>query len=350
MTFSGLLRTRGMQVLTGPLLTVVLLAGIPQAHAGQAPAPDPYANVEIEVIPVKGNVYMLVGAGGNVTVQAGPDGVMVVDTMFAPLGDKLLAAIKSISGSPIRYVVNTHMHADHTGGNLGIARAGRALAGANMGALNPLAGARAQIIAHENVVQRMSTDQQGQPAVDPDLWPTMSYFIGNKEVHLNDEPVILIHMPAAHTDGDSIVFFRRSDVVSTGDVFTTTRYPFIDAANGGSVQGIIAALNRILDLVISKSATEGGTLVIPGHGRLSDELDVLEYRDMVVIIAERIRRMVEKGMTLEQIVAAKPTLDYDPRFGAESGFWTTRQFIEAVHRDVQRAPVHQYPLAPGGER
>jgi glyoxylase-like metal-dependent hydrolase (beta-lactamase superfamily II) len=285
-----------------------------------------FDNVEIHTLKVQGNVYMLVGAGGNMTVQVGDDGVLVVDTQFAELSEKIYAAIRKLSDKPIRYIINTHFHPDHTGGNATLSKLGAPVVGGNLGKAAYERGAT--IIAHENVLNRMQAASIPTPAL-----PSTTYYVGQKELFFNDEPVLTIYEKAAHTDGDSIVFFRRSDVISTGDIFSTVSYPVIDLANGGNVQGVIDALNYILDLAIPKHEQEGGTLVIPGRGRLCDEHDVLEYRDMVTIVRDRVRNMIGKKMTLEQVKAAKPTLDYDPRYG-NSGFWTTDMFVEAVYKSL----------------
>jgi glyoxylase-like metal-dependent hydrolase (beta-lactamase superfamily II) len=279
---------------------------------------------------------MLVGAGGNTTVFTGDEGILVVDTQFAPLSTKILAAIRAISQGPIRYVVSTHMHGDHIGGNEAIAKAGRTRAGGNVvGDLGAGATSQATVIAHENVLNRLSAPPAaGQQAVPFALWPTETFFGKKREFLFNGEAVQIIHEPDAHTDGDSLVFFRHSDVVAAGDLFLTTTYPVIDLERGGNIQGIIDALNRILDITIPRDKQEGGTYVIPGHGRLCDEADVLEYRDMVTIIRDRIRDMVKKGMTLDQVKAARPTLDYDGRYGAKTGAWTTDMFVEAVYRNL----------------
>ena len=292
---------------------------------------------EIHVLPVQGNVYMLVGAGGNVAVQASAEGVMVVDTGTAQMTDKLLAAIKKLSDRPIRHVINTHFHSDHIGGNEAIAKAG-----------STTRGGTAEILAHENVMNRVSAPVGKPGATPPGAWPSNTYFPEEKDIFFNDEAVMFYHDANAHTDGDTIVFFRRSDVVVAGDIFVTTSYPVIEAADGGSVQGVIAGLNRILDLAVPKHEQEGGTMIIPGHGKLSDESEVLEYRDMVVIIKERIEDMVKRGMTVEQVKAAKPTLDYDLHYGAETGPWTTAMFIEAVYRDVSKAAAPK-PAAAGAK-
>jgi glyoxylase-like metal-dependent hydrolase (beta-lactamase superfamily II) len=327
------------------LVGAALAAGRPAAARQQN-----VDNVEIDVVPVRGGIYMLVGAGGNTTIQVGNDGVMVVDTQFAPLSTKLLNAIASITDKPIRYVVNTHVHGDHVGGNEAIARAGRTRAGGNVvGDIGSAATDTARILAHENVLHRM-VKATGQAAVPQGAWPTETFFTSKKEMLFNDEGVQIMHQPAAHTDGDVVVFFRRTDVVATGDLFTTVMYPFIDQASGGTINGYIRALNAILDITIPSNVNEGGTMVIPGHGRLSDEQDVIEYRDMVTIVRDRIREYVRRGMTLDQVRAARPTLDFDPRYGADTGFWTTGMFIEAIYREMSAEHAAQAPRAPARGR
>ena len=295
--------------------------------AAQAPGPG-----ELAIWPVRDGIYMIVGAGGNTTVQVGDDGVLIVDTKLATAADSLLAAIKRISDQPIRYVINTHWHPDHIGGNETIATAGSTIAGGNVSGAIRDAGEGAAVVAHENVLVHMS----GQPTPPPfDAWPTDTFFVAQKDVFFNGEAVQILHQPAAHTDGDSLVFFRKSDVVSTGDVFTTTGYPVIRTEDGGSIDGVIAALNRIIEITVPEEKQEGGTMVIPGHGRLADEADVVEYRDMVTIIRDRIQSMIDMGMTLRQVQAAKPTADYDGRYGATAGFWTTEQFVAAAYESLK---------------
>lgn len=310
-----------------------------------------FSKVEIDAVKVTDNLYMLVGAGGNTTIQFGPEGVLVVDTSFAPMSEKILAQIKKLSNQPIRYVVDTHVHGDHIGGNAAIAKAGRTRAGGNVvGDLGNGATNQAAIIAHENVLTRLSAPPaQGQEQVAFENWPTETFIGNKKEMIFNGEAVQILHQEAAHTDGDSLVMFRRNDVISTGDLFTTVMYPLIDEANGGTINGYINALNAILDLTVASNVNEGGTMVIPGHGRLSDEQDVIEYRDMATIVRDRIREYVKRGMTLDQVKAKKPTLDWDRRYG--DGFVKPDAFVEVIYRQMvaekaASAPAKTAPKAP----
>ena len=289
---------------------------------------------EIGVLPVQGNIYMLVGPESNVTIQVGNEGVLVVDAMGTAMAETLLAAIQEITDKPITFVVNTHAHPDNVGGNAVLAEAGSNIAGGNVVGTIADAGATARIVAHENALIAITAMEDLLPF---EGWPTDTYFTGHKDLFFNGEAVRVLHQPAAHTDGDSIVFFRRSDVIATGDIFLTTTYPYIDRAAGGSFQGIIDSLNRILDLAVPADRQEGGTMIIPGQGRLSDEADVLEYRDMLTIIRDRIRYLVDQGMSLDEVLDAHPTLDYDGRYGADSGPWTTEQFIEAVYEELRES-------------
>ena len=314
-------------------ISILAAAAVAMSSAGYAQQQQNFDKVEVHVLPVQGNVYMLVGAGGNITLQAGKDGVLLVDTMYAALNEKVVAAIRTVSKGPIRYIINTHMHADHTDGNEKMAKLGATIAGGNVMQLSD-AAVGAAVIAHENVLNRMTAQK---PALPFGMLPTDTYFTNKKELFFNGEAIQILYQGNAHTDGDSMVFFRRSDVVSTGDVFTPGNFPIIDLDHGGSFNGLIASLNRIIDLTVPAEKQEGGTYVIPGHGRLCDEADVVEYRDMATIIRDRIQDMVKKGMTLEQVKAAKPTRDYDPLYGSTTGFWTTDKFVEAAYKSLSQS-------------
>jgi glyoxylase-like metal-dependent hydrolase (beta-lactamase superfamily II) len=295
-------------------------------------------DAEIHVLPVQGNVYMLAGAGGNITVQAGKEGILLVDTGPASMSDKVFAAIRTISDKPIRYIINTSVDPSSTGGNESIAKRGSTIAGGNVvGTIGASAGEGATVIAFQAILDRMSAPTGKKPPSPEGAWPTDTFTTNEKNLFFNGEAIQILHQPAAHTDGDSLVFFRRSDVVSTGEIFTMAGYPVIDLEKGGSIQGIIDGLNRLVyQITIPADKEEGGTFVIPGRGRLCDQADVIYYQEMVIIIRDRIQDMVKKGMTLEQVKAAHPTKDYDPRYGANTGPWTTDMFVEAVYHSLSK--------------
>jgi len=289
---------------------------------------------EIQTLKVQGNVYLLTGAGGNVVLQIGDAGILVVDTGTADMGDKVVAAIRRLSDKPIQYVLNTDASPEHTGGNDAVRKAGLTYVGANVTGNLTDAGVGAQVYAHDNVLKRMSAPTGRQAAAPFGTWPTETYLSGRKQMFFNSEPVEMIHQPAAHSDGDSLVFFRRSDVVVTGDIFMTTSYPLIDVERGGTIQGEIEALNNVLELAIPGYQDEAGTYIVPGHGWISDRPDLLEYRDMVTIIRDRIQAAIKKGMTLEQVKAAGLTKDYDNRYSAKSGPGSADKFVEAIYKTL----------------
>ena len=287
------------------------------------------ANAQVQVLPVQGNVHLLATGGANVAVQVGSDGVVVVDTSTAARAPDVLAAIRQLSDKNIRYVINTHEHPDHVGGNAVISKAGM-----SFGEDEPLPFA--SIYAHEHVLNALGAPTGEKPALASEFWPTDTYFTSSMEIHYNGEPIELLHQPAAHTGGDSIVLFRRSDVIVAGDVYLTTGYPVVDIAAGGTINGVIAALNRIIDIAIPRENQEDGTLIVPGEGRISDEYDVVVYRDMVTVIRDRVQEMVKKGSTLEQVLAARPSRDYDTLFTPAAGRSTPAQFVEAIYRTLPK--------------
>ncbi len=300
----------------------------PAAQAAQ-PAAAAGTGGAVRVLPVQRNVHMLVTPDGNIAAQVGADGVLLVDAAAPGLVPQVMAALRPLGGRPLHTIITTNVH--NTVGSLALAQT-----------RGP--GPAVRVIAHEAVLTRLVRAQAAAPATGAalrlnqviELPINNAYTSPGRDFYLNGESIVVHHAPAAATDGDSIVHFRGSDVVAVGDLFNPDVYPVIDLANGGSVNGLIAALNRILDLTVPARYQEGGTYVIPRHGRLCDEAEVVEFRDMVTIVRDRVREMVAKGQTLEQIKAARPTLEYDPRYGASAGSWTTDMFVEAVFMTLPR--------------
>src|SRR5437867_51856 len=291
--------------------------------------PD-FSKMEIQTLRVQGQIYLLAGAGGNIAIQAGDDGVLIVDTGYEKMSDKVLAAIRKISNKPVRTIVNTTLADDHTGGNAPLVKVGfRNQAGPGIGGRTN----EAVLMGHAQLLRLMT--EIGPDKISVDRWPPSTFPGKTKDFSSNDEPVVIIHVPDANTAGDSMVFFRKSDVIVTGDIFNQTSLPYIDLAHGGTINGILEGLNEVLDIAVPKHLQEGGTMIVPGHGRISDEHDVLEYRDMVTIIRDRVQTAINTGMTLQQAKAAKPsyTYEYEPRSGRNPA-WTTEMFIEAVYRNV----------------
>ena len=296
---------------------------------------------DLDVVQVRADFYMIAGAGGNIAVQVGPAGVILVDTGLAQMSDKVLTAVQRLTGRRIRYIINTSSDADHVGGNEKLSRAGQTILG-NPGSSGVSEdvytnGSAASVLAHENVLARMSA-LTGQQSLFPfALWPTKTYTGKGYPMYLNGDGIQVLHVAAAHSDGDSIVFFRRADVIVTGDILDTTRFPVIDVTKGGSIQGEIDALNHLVEMTVPPfplAFREDRTYLIPGHGFVCDFADLVEYRSMVTIVRDRIRDMVDKAMTVEQVKAADPTRGFTRRYGASTGSWTTNMFIEAVYKGL----------------
>ena len=269
-----------------------------------AAAPDSFAaqemqDVEIETVPVADGIYMLVGQGGNIGVSIGEDGAILIDDQFAPLTDKIVAAVGALTDKPILFIINTHWHRDHTGGN------------ENMGERGAI------IVAHENVRRRMSTEQfieffDTHVPPSPDMALPVVTFTDAVTLHFNGEEIHVFHVDPAHTDGDSIIHFRKANAMHMGDLFFSNGYPFIDLSSGGSVDGVIGAAEK------AGPVADGSTRIIPGHGPLSDAVGLRRYHDMLATIRGRIRELVARGATLEEVIAARPTREYDEFWGQGS--------------------------------
>jgi glyoxylase-like metal-dependent hydrolase (beta-lactamase superfamily II) len=305
----------------------------PTARALTEPWPEIVKVDGIEILHVQKSVYMLAGGGANVTVQIG---VTFVDAGAPGQGEKIVAAVRHLTKKPLRYLVNTSADADNAGGNGAVVKAAGGTSGVGGNGGGAAANTGILVISHENALNRMMKGTPAFPALTGDALPDSSFFTPKKDFYANGEAVQILYQPKAHTDGDVLVFFRGSDVISTGDIFRTDSYPMIDVAKGGTLQGELDALNAILDITVPERNQMGGTRVIPGHGRICNEADVLEYRDMLTIIRDRVRDMVKKDMTLEQVKAAKPTLEYDGIYGTRKE-WTGAMLLEAAYREIVAA-------------
>jgi glyoxylase-like metal-dependent hydrolase (beta-lactamase superfamily II) len=297
----------------------------------------------IEVLQVRPNFYLVAGAGANIAVQIGTDGIVLVDAGTAASADQVVAEVKNLARAPIRYVINTSADDDHVGGNEKLSRAGESII--PTGGLNNMAayGGRAPILAEEHVQNRMSAPTGKQSKFPEAAWPTSTYSSASgenrKDVYINGEAVQLFYQPAAHSDADTVVFFRRSDVIVAGEVFDITRFPVIDLDHGGSIQGVIDSLNRIVDLAVPPIPMvwqEGGTVVVPSHGRICSKDDVVAYRDMVTVVRDVVQSGIAKGQSLDQIRRGNPAQGYRRRFGADTGVWTTDAFVDAVYKSLRK--------------
>ena len=298
---------------------------------------------ELEVVQLRPNFYMIAGAGGNIGIQTGPDGLVLVNTGSQAASSRILAAIKKLSDQPIRYIIDTSADADVVGGNASLAKAGRSIFASGTTPLGGEAardvtgGFGASILAHENVLLRMSAPTGKASSFPLEAWPVESFDEARRYIYMNHEGIEMFHQPAAHSDGDVLVFFRASDVVVSGDVLDSTRFPVIDIEKGGSIQGEIDALNHLVELAVRPIPfvfQEGGTYILPGHGRVFEQSDVVEYRDMVVIVRDVIQDMIKRGMTLGQIKEASPAKPFESQYGSKSGPWTTNDFVEAIYKSL----------------
>ena len=332
-------RAPHLSVGAAALLAATMCVTTAEAQGRRGAVRSPTVPVdEVRTLQVRPNVYMVVGSGANVTVQVGKHGVLLVDAPPLSQVSEAVAEIATLTSSPIRYVISTSATREHIEGNDAIAALSQtAVGGASRLNTAPsvvlLGSAQGMtILAHEKVLNLLTRAIDTDDAVPRGVLPTSTYFEPSKDFSFNGEPIVVQHMPNAHSDGDSIVFFRSSDVISTGDVFTPDRYPAIDRARGGSVQGVLAALNTILAMTVPEAFAEGGTKVIPGHGRLCEETDVAEYRDMVYIVTERIRDLIAKGHSLAEVQAARPTRDYDLEYPSPAV--TPAMFVESAYASL----------------
>ena len=326
-----------MKILYLVAVAAVLVGWSPRASARQEAADG------LDLVQIRPNFYVIAGAGGNIVMQTGPEGVILVDAGSAAMSDKVLAAIRRVTPLPIRYIINTSMDPDHVGGNDRLARAGLSIlpgavaAGAGLNDDLVSNSGRASVLAHENVLTRM-TAATGAQALPFGHWPTKTFAFRQYSMYLNGEGIQVIHMPAAHTDGDTIVFFRRGDVIATGDIIDTTRWPVIDIKRGGTVQGELDALNRLMDMSILNVPLQWNadrTFLVPGHGHVYDKLDLLEYRDAVTVVRDRVQDLLDEGKTLAQVKAANPTLGYRSQYGTDTGPWTTDMFVETIYNELR---------------
>ena len=326
-------------LLAAALAALAASAHVTAQRATPRPVKPAYDDGNVEALTVKNNIHLVAGSGANITVQVASEGLLLVDSSVAGMSDKVLAAIRTFSDKPLRLIVNTSGDEHHTGGNENLSNAGRNL-NAGIGGQNGREPSRldgAPVIAHESVLHLMS-GLKGEPERQPyGVWPHDTFYTGMKQLYFGGEVVEMLHAPNAHTDGDVMVWFRKTDVVATGDVFSTVSYPQVNLKRGGSIQGLLDALNRVLDIAVPEFNDQGGTLIVPGHGRICNESDVAEYRDMTTIVRDRIKAMVDKGQTLAQVKAAGVTKDYDGVYSVPS--WTGDQFIEMIYSDLTKKPA-----------
>jgi cyclase len=317
-----------------PVWRIALLFSLATLLASAQKQNAPNSNIadKLQVLHVQGAVYLITGAGGNIAVQAGDETTLLVDTGLPEYSEEVRAAIKKIAKRPVGFILNTTIDRDHTGGNEALAKGGvYMLTSANQ------QRSQAAILSHLNLLNRLTQSDAKALGIASGGLPTDTFDDDFWRLSSNDEPVILEHPDSAHTDADMTVLFRKSDVIVAGDLFDMTKYPVIDEKRGGSINGILKTLNHLsVDVAVPKRNEEGGTYIIPGHGRVCDRYDIAIYRDMLTIIRGRIQELVNKGKTVEEVKATRPTYDYDGEFGVSSGPWTTDMFVEAVYRELKK--------------
>jgi glyoxylase-like metal-dependent hydrolase (beta-lactamase superfamily II) len=313
------------------LSLMVLLSSSMLVNPALAQRPELLAvdSEEIEVLPVQGNIYMIATGGSNIAVMLGDHGLVIVDSGNIEASDNVVDAIKHLSPLPPRFLINTAALPGHLAGNGAIGEIGEALPG-NGARQNDLG---LPIVGHANGLSVLVTAFADQ--IPYELWPNNTFFGDKKSLYLNGEAIDMMYQPSAITESDIMVHFRRSDVLVTGDIFDISAYPHFHPELGGSLQGEIDALNRIIDIAVPEFNQQGGTLIVPGHGRIASESDVVEYRDMLTIVRDRVRLMVNEGKSFEEVLAARPSLEYDGLYGADSGDWTTEMFLEAVYNELR---------------
>lgn len=316
---------------------IAAVAGLLVCGAFFSRAADPDGG-GLDVVKVRKNFYMIAGAGGNIGVQIGSDGVVLVNSGSAAATGQVTETLKKLTDLPIRYIINTDAGAEFVGGNEKLAKTGLTIftnALGNAGVAGTFTnGGAAAILAHDSVLRRMSARNAKVP-YPADSWPTEAYTQSRHAFRMNDEGIELFYQPAAHSDADSFLLFRGSDVVVTGDVMDTTRFPVIDLENGGSIQGEINALNKLIELTIAPTPfiyKDVGTYVVPGHGRVCDQTEVVDYRDMVVLVRDVVADLIKQGKNLEQIQAAHPAAPYETRYGTQPG--VTSSFIESIYKSL----------------
>jgi cyclase len=333
-------KTTMIRIFSNRITCATLAAAVVWVGSGVAPtqAAEPQ-NGDLDVVQVRPNFYMIAGAGGNIGVQIGSDGVVLANAGTENASGRVLAALRKITDLPIRYVIDTNAEADFVGGNGKLAKAGKTIFTNVLG--NPALadamtnGGAAAILAHNSILDRMSAPTGKTSPFPNDALPTEAFYPKRYTLRMNDEGIEVLYQPAAHSDADSFIFFRGSDVVMAGDILDKTRFPVIDIANGGSIQGEIEALNKLIDLAIAPTPFiyKGvGTYIVPGHGRLCEQMEVVDYRDMVVVVRDVIADMIKQGMSLDQIKAASPAKPYETQYGTQEG--STSAFVEAIYKSL----------------